>query len=154
MKNVYVQAFGGLTSGRLLCKLRNRVFSVSEYKNIVIHIGTNDIFDISCSQFEYNIKHIIDEIRISNVSACILISAILPRPRDFRDSKPIVFEFNEKLKYFSEVTFNVKYMAILKSFLNRFGFPIKALFQADKLHLNITGLNKFEKFLANTLAHL
>ena len=154
MNNVNVLGFSGLTSGRLLGKLRNRVFSVSQYKNIVIHVGTNDIFDISCTQFESNMMQIIDEIRISNSSACIILSSILPRSKDFKDSKSFVFNFNEKLKHFSEVTSNVKYMSAEKSFLNRFGFPIKVLFQKDKLHLNLTGLNKFEKFLANSLAHL
>ena len=153
IKSTTVQGFGGLTASRLLGKLKNRVFPFSECSNIIIHVGTNDIFAINCSQFQIIMKEIIQEIRKCNPSTLILLSSILPRPVDFKDSKMQVAQFNNSLKELAN-TNNIRFMACEKSFFNRYGYPIKCLFQKDKLHLSFTGLTKLQQFIANTLAHL
>ena len=98
MKNTQKQAFGGLTSGRLVGKLQNRVFTVSEFCNIIVHVGTNDVNSISTNMYESNMKKIIDDIRIMNPSCTILLSSVLPRLIDFKQSRFKVSNFNETHK--------------------------------------------------------
>lgn len=154
MRNTQLQAFSGLRSDLLLNKLRNRVFSWYHYKNIILHIGTNELFSINTRQYERYLRDTIHELRICNPECIIILSSILPRPRDFFNSETHVMNFNNVLKQLASSLNNVKYMACEKSFYNRVRMPINNLFSVDKLHLSTTGLNRIFNFIANTLAHV
>lgn len=153
MRNTQLCAFGGLTADRLLQKLRNRSFSWTGAKNVIIHVGTNDIFNINPSMYKEIISACVDQIRICNHQCIIFLSCILPRPKDFNNSMVLVSNFNEKLREIANSRQNVRIMYSDKSFYCRFGKPIKCLFSVDQLHLSTTGLNRIFHFLANTLAH-
>lgn len=156
LKNTEIQAFGGLTSERLLWKIRHGYFKLNEFCNIIIHVGTNDIFSITSDNYRININAVIQEIRAINSSCRIILSSILPRPVDFKDSDNSVRHFNLKLYEMSVSGLSkVTYMASYKSFYDRFNRPIFPLFhKTDKLHLNHAGIQKFVHFIANTLAHV
>lgn len=154
MKNTQLQAFKGLKSDRLLNKIRNKVVTCYGVKNVIVHVGTNDIYDFTTSQFESNIRNAIFELRKYNPECVIFLSSILPRPVDFKHSKDLVLSFNQALQVISNSVPDVRYMSCDKVFVSsRYGFPIRCLYSADKLHLSTTGLNKFHNFVANTLAH-
>ena len=130
---------------------------MNEFCNIIIHVGTNDIFTITSDNFRVNINEVIREIRTINVSCRIILSAILPRPVYFKESDSLVHDFNLKLQEFSVAGYwnRVSYMASYKSFYDRFNRPIFPLFhKIDRLHLNHAGIQKLVHFVANTLAHL
>ena len=114
MRNTRVQAFGRLSSGRLLGKLKNMAFSYSEYNNIIIFVGTNDISEISCKTFQENMKKVIEEIRKCNPSACIILSSIIPRLVDFKNTKLHVLNFNNSLKELTGPLLNINFMACEK----------------------------------------
>ncbi|CAG2237079.1 unnamed protein product [Mytilus edulis] len=156
LKNTEIQAFGGITSERLLWKIRHGYFNINEFCNVLIHVGTNDIFAITSNQYRFNIDLIIQEIRCVNASCRIILSSILPRPVDFRMSDRLVQDFNSQLFDFSQTgCAKVNYMPVCKSFYDRFHSPIFPLFlKTDLLHLNHAGIQKFVHFIANTLAHL
>ena len=156
MKNTEKHSIGGLTSGRLIGKIVNKLFPLRDPRNILIHVGTNDINSLSVSAFEANMKIIIEKIKIANPSCTLILSSVLPRLVDFRLTNLKVSNFNEKLQELASSTNNnVRYMACEKSFFDRkYGRPISALFSKDKLHLSVAGLNKIYSFIANTLAHL
>lgn len=154
MRNVVSEAYGGLKSATLLEKLRNKFISVGSYANIIIHVGTNDVNNITKGHFERNMKHAVQEIQKYNPSALILLSSVLPRVVDYNSSDSIVNSFNEVLNEIANVHSNVRYIKSRNSFFNRFGFPIRCLYSYDKLHLSVNGLVKLEKFFANTLAHI
>ncbi|CAC5422083.1 unnamed protein product [Mytilus coruscus] len=154
MRNTQLQAFGGLSCELLLRKLKNRVFTWYHFNNIIVHVGTNDLFNINTNVFEKYIRDIIHELRICNPDCVIILSSILPRPCDFNHSELFVINFNNVLKQLSSSLTNVRYMASEKTFYNRVRKPINTLFSIDKLHLSTTGLNKVFSFIANTLEHL
>ena len=153
MRNTQLQAFGGLKSDRLISKIRNRVISCHGVRNVIVHVGTNDIYDFTISQFESNIRNAISEIRKCNTDCLIFLSSILPRPTDFKCSKELVSNFNQVLQNISDSLSYVRYMGIDKVFYSKYKKPIGCLFSADKLHLSTTDLNKILNYIANTLAH-
>jgi len=58
-------------------------FPYSEYNNIIIFVGTNNISEISCKTLQENMKKVIEKIRKCNPIACIILSSIIPRLVDF-----------------------------------------------------------------------
>lgn len=153
MKNTQLYSYGGLTTERLLLKLRNRVFSWRYAKNVIIHVGTNDIGSISSSKYESVMKSVVAEIRKCNEECIIFLSTVLPRRKDFENTSLLVNEFNQMLKNVAEGQQNVRVMYCCKSFYCKYQKPIKCLFTADGLHLSVNGLNRMFHFIANTLAH-
>lgn len=153
MRNTQLQAIAGLKSDRLITKLRNRVVSCYGVKNVIVHVGTNDIYNFSVARFDYNIRAVISEIRKCNTECIIFLSSILPRPVDFMYSKELVSNFNQALQNIADSLSYVRYMACDKLFYNKYRQPIGVLFSADRLHLSTTGLNKIFSHIANTLAH-
>ena len=133
MRNTQLQAFGGLKSDRLINKIRNKVISCNGVKNVIVHVGTNDIFDFSASRFESNIRNVISEIRKCNSECLIFLSSVLPRPTDFKSSKELVSNFNQVLQNISDSLINVRYLACDKVFYSKYKKPIECLFSADKL---------------------
>ena len=155
MRNTEKHSIGGLTSGRLIGKIVNKLFPLGDPSNILIHVGTNDVNSLNISAYEANMRLVIEKIRLVNPSCTVILSSVLPRLVDFRLTNLKVTSFNEKLKDLANSFNNVKYMACEKSFFDRtYGRPISALFSKDKLHLSVAGLNKIYSFIANTLAHL
>ena len=77
-----VQAFPGMTFQTLLNKLLNNVTKVSDIRIIIIHVGTNNIHDVSITaeRFIILIKEIVQIIRLRNPSALIAESGLVPRP--------------------------------------------------------------------------
>lgn len=154
MRNTHLQAFRGLRSPWLINKLRNRVFSWYHYKNIILHVGTNDLFEISAGRYEKCVRDIVRELMICNPECSIILSSVLPRPCEFYSSEQYVMNFNNVLKHLASSLQNVKYMACEKSFYDKVRMPVRTLFSEDGLHLSTTGLNNIFSFVANTLAHL
>lgn len=154
MRNTQLHAFGGLSCEMLLRKLKNRVFTWYHFNNIIVHVGTNDVFNINANLFEKYIRDIIHELRICNPDCVIILSSVLPRPCDFNQSELFVINFNNVLKQLASSLTDVKYMQCEKTFYSRVRKPINTLFTVDKLHLSTTGLNKVFSFIANTLAHV
>ena len=124
-----MQAFGGLTSERLLKKLQNRVFSVVGYSNVVIHVGTNDIWSISDSQFRDNIRNVVAEIRKSNSHCNIFLSSILPRLVDFKDTEIEVYDFNSMLQEIALVNEKLNLWLVINHFIPGKDFPSNVSFR-------------------------
>ena len=61
LKNTDVQAFGGLTTQRLKWKIEQGHFNLDQYCNIIIHVGTNDVFHISSDIFYENMVSVVQE---------------------------------------------------------------------------------------------
>ena len=156
LKNTDVQAFGGLTTQRLKWKIEQGHFNLDQYCNIIIHVGTNDVFHISSDIFYENMVSVVQEILRLNRACKVILSSILPRPVDYKFSDILIREFNLKLAdYAVSHSDRVVYMPVCKSFYCRFGRPVFPLFlKTDRLHLNHADIQKFVHFIANFLAHL
>lgn len=156
LKNTEIQAFGGLTVERLMYKLDNdRISNLSQFCNIIIHVGTNDIFYTTSDRYFETIVSIVNSIKSVNSSCKIILSGVLPRPTDFRFSDILIREFNSKLVQCADNDTRVVFMPVNKSYYDRYGRPIFPLFSDnDLLHLNHAGIQKFVHFIANFLAHL
>ena len=141
-KTIKIFSFSNLGN---LISLGQNVLQLLQFPNI----GTNELFSINTRQYERYLRDTIHELRICNPECIIILSSILPRPRDFLNSETHVVNFNNVLKQLASSLNNVKYMACENFFfIVEWRMPINNLFWVDKLHLSTTWLNRIFNFIA------
>ena len=147
-----VVAFPGITIGRLSAKVQ-KMPNLIEARNTVLHVGTNDINNLSASEMISEYNNLITAVQTLSKTK-ILISSILPRPVDYSLTKEKVKEVNRLLKCLCadrKVSFLHSFRPFFKG-----GQPVRELFATRDggLHLNLEGTRRLKLFFINTVNHL
>ena len=80
----------GATIHTLICRVKRNLLNYSLYNLIIIHVGTNDVDNgRTPDQISEDYSKLIAEIR-ARTDTNIVISAIIPRPKDFDFTNPII----------------------------------------------------------------
>lgn len=145
LRNCTLQAFKGASIRNIIDNITNGVINL-HFNVIIIHVGTNDIYRLHLNEFEFLYHKLITSIRQVNVRAKVILSAILPRPVDFRETKHLIILVNNLLKTICRKRSSV-YVTTYRPFL-KFGKPICELFSPlCWLHVNHQGNVKLTIFL-------
>ncbi len=78
---------------RIITKLKH--LKLAARKMILIHVGTNDIPKMPPWEIVQCYKMLVNQILTINPYVIILLSAILPQPRDIRKTQPLVRATND-----------------------------------------------------------
>ncbi len=121
---------------------------------VIIHVGTNDVDNGKQRDIRPNVQAIVDYLQQVNPHIFIIINAILPRPRDFDWTNPIVQRVNQVMKLFCAQKRRVRFHPCHRSFL-KFGRvrQDQHLYSYDGLHLNDRGGKRMAR-LMNQQIHL
>lgn len=151
LRNCTLQAFKGASIRDIIDNITNGVINL-HFNVIIIHVGTNDIYRLHLNEFEFLYHKLITSIRQVNVRAKVILSAILPRPVDFRETKHLIILVNNLLKTICRKRSSV-YVTTYRPFL-KFGKPICELFSPlCWLHVNHQGNVKLTIFFTQVLSH-
>ena len=148
---VLVQAFPGMTLQTLLNKLLNNVIKVSDFRIIIIHVGTNNIHDVSITaeRFIILIKEIVQIIRLRNPSALIAVSGLVPRPCDRGTNQQLKLLGKQKFCYILYT-----WRAFLKKTEETKQPDLELFSHTDKLHLSRKGTLAIKKYLVGSVNQL
>ena len=130
-------------------KARMKLFS-----HILLHVGTNDIgnglsFHLAVQYYSNLFNLIKDE-----CDCKVIVSAILPRPIDFDNTKNIVIQLNNCLSSLA-VKFGYLFVRSYKPFVQQPGsLPIRKYFARDGLHLSFLGVSILRNFFIGVVNHL
>ena len=123
---------------------------IEGYENIIIHVGTNNL-EQSILKTMSDYMGLIEVVTRRNQSAKIIMSNILPRPRDnVLYGKKIVMINKEMKKYSRER--GIKSTQTDKIFRRAYE-PKRELYAEDGLHLNFEGTRKLENYFKEVLMH-
>lgn len=127
---------------------------INLFTHLILHVGTNDIANGLTNDliYQYYLNLLVLVKSITNCN--IIISAILPRPVDFTETKQRVIEVN---KHLATLAFQKKFLFIrtYKPFVQQPGsIPIRKYFAKDGLHLSFTGVSVLRNFLIGVVNHL
>jgi len=129
-----------------------RRIRVTDYKIILVHIGTNDLANgRTAIEVSLDIKELIDVIRQSNRDAVIVVSAILYRPVDDVSTFRKVNVFNAEIKRVTERFRAVLFIRSHTVFKSGDTLLVQ-LYDTRGLHLNRRGLDRFGAYLRARLA--
>ena len=119
----------------------------------IFHVGTNDIPRLEEKAILSCFNNFITVVK-QNSRTTILMSSILPRPKDYSVSKEKVKNVNKELKKLCRVR-NIRFLHSFKPFL-KYGDPVREFFAVRDggLHLNNEGIRRLRFFFINTVAHL
>ena len=145
-----VKAYPGETLTRLADRIRFNGLDVSRVSRILVHVGTNDIFnlldsgrikDTTPQELLRCFSTLRSVIRRRNSRAVIMFSSVLPRLRKFEVYKPYATGLNFCLeKWCAKSGGACVYIPSYKNFLKG-GRPRCELFARDGLHLNGAGVD-------------
>ena len=128
--------------------------NLGQFDFVILHVGTNDID----RRAPYNniISHFGNLIGIckkQKPSIQIIVSAILPRPKDHSISDPMIRSINKQLNKVMSKSMRFKFVPSYKPFM--YGGSVRRELFAKKdsgLHLNTEGTNALTRFFLRVIA--
>lgn len=138
-----VQPFPGRTIGGLVREVSCNTDlqgKLSKADYVIIHVGTNDIHKLLPEEFSSNLNNLVSALGRVNRLLKPLISAIIPRPLDYKYTRDKVVKANNRIKYFCKLR-KIPFLKTFRPFLGKNGHPLRHLFaiRDGGLHLNSEG---------------
>ena len=152
IRHCEVIAFPNININALTHKIQTRNL-ILDREFTILHVGTNNIETNNAGEILSCYNDLISVIR-QNSHTKIIISAILPRPKDHSSLGDRVKLVNTKLKPLCKER-NVQFLHTFRPFLKN-SQPIRELFAVNDqgLHLNLEGVRRLRQFFINSVAHL
>jgi lysophospholipase L1-like esterase len=123
----------------------------NQYELAIIHCGTNDVEKGNQRHILPLIQFIIREIRQRNGRMKFIVSAILPRPIDFKKTNPIITRVNQVIKVWSENHAVVHFLPSYRTFIRHKQIRSPHMFDDDSLHLSNEGINRMTTIIRNAI---
>ncbi len=164
IQGLNVQCKGGETVDRVIESIKHGVFEIKNCTHLVIHIGTNNIETDAVTEIAFWYNKLLKFIKTVNPSVTVIISAILPRPKDFDIYQEKIGstlgthcqQVNKMLQSLA-MKKSLGYMRSYKGFLY-YGQPITKMFKTtgwDKgLHLSDKGKQALSECMCRYLSAL
>lgn len=171
IEGVVLQSFPGATIAKLANRIDSRQVSLEGFDYVLVHVGTNDIdnyvnreppFRKQVTDVDHAFDNIISDygnligiIRKKKHNISILMSAILPRPKDHMKTDSLIRKVNGYLEKDMSKTSRITFLRSYKPFM--YAGNVKRELFAKKdggLHLNTEGTNKLRYFFLRSLASM
>lgn len=150
LNNTQVLAFKGITIEQLAVRvLQNKIPHLSNKELVLTHVGTNNVEKDSLETMVSKTNFLIDMIRAKLPNVPILVSLIIPRPKDFDKLGNKVKQYNFRM-YELATVLNITCLPTYRSFLFAKS-PKTNLYAVDKLHLNPDGTKTITKYFSSSM---
>ena len=150
--NTVVIPFPGSTIWGLHSEFCSNTRRFSSYQVILLHVGTNDAdhFGSTPALMLRYLKRLVASFLSLPQKPVVVLSAILPRPKDFSKTNSKIEEYNDSVRVWAKTEQKVQYV---KSFLPffRIGVLRTELFEPDGLHLNSKGVLVLRDYFCKVL---
>lgn len=138
-------AFPGANIHRIKKYVEENSDVINSHSFLIIHVGTNNVEYSTTSQILLQYADLISTAIDKLQDVKLILSSIIPRPKDFKLSNPKILKVNIELAKMCQ-TFDIKFVKTYKYFLKR-AKPIDYLYtNRDGLHLNRLGTKMIQKF--------
>ena len=144
-----VQVIGNVTINNVAEAIRMSAITVDRHY-IFLVISHNQLRSVTKSQINLGFRSIVDLIRQKNKHAKIFISALLPRPIDNKEVKPLIIKFNRALAVTVNQVWKQDPRVLLLTVQHDFvkdGQPLEHLYAEDRFMLNEQGVAMLKKRL-------
>ena len=154
LHGVTLQIFSGLTIAQIASKIDNHEANLEPYYYVIIYAGTNDIgYRRSYRDIVSDYGNLVGICRKKKPSVQIVISAILPRPKDHAITDPVIRDVNKNLRLYMSKSMRFKFVCTYKPFTYAGSVNIGLFAKRDKgLHLNTEGTNALKRFLLRVIS--
>lgn len=152
LNNTQVLAFKGITIEQLAVRImQDKIPHLVDKKLVLTHVGTNNVEKDSPETMVAKTTFLIDMIRSKLPEATIMISLIIPRPKDFDVLGNNVRNYNYMMYDLSK-NLNITCLPTYRKFLfdRR---PILKLYAGDKLHLKPDGTKALTSYYSSSLGN-
>ena len=137
LHGVTLQIFSGRTISQISAKIDKNEANLEPYDYVIIHAGTNDIGNRhSFKELISDFGNLVGICRKKKPSIQIIISGILPRPKDHTISDPVIRDVNKHLRVFMSKSMKFKFVCTYKPFMHA-GSVILGLFAKRDLGLHL-----------------
>lgn len=140
-----IQAFPGANVHTILWKVKLKVAQVLGYKIIILHVGTNDLESQAAEIIVQKYTALLKHIRRVNTHAVLLLSTIIPRPKDDKQTEIKRHFINGELRNLSKMYNNVEVLYTWMPFILH-KETNDSLYARDGLHLNFGGTAALKKY--------
>lgn len=154
LQGVTIQSFPGDTIAKIANRLQYREAVLRDFDFVILHVGTNDIdrrasFNDIISDF----GNLIGICKKLKPSIHVIISSILPRPKDHSVSDSMIRAVNKHLNKVMSKSMKFKFVCSYKPFMYA-GSVRRELFAKRDLglHLNSEGTNALTRFFLRVIA--
>ena len=145
-----IVSISGVTTETLIGKIRRNCLDKygttvnwRQYYLCILHVGTNDVGKGKGDYVFPNLREVVREIRNHRPSIDIVISGILPRPKEHKETSDILIQINKDLKAWCDSKDNLHFHPSFNSFLkNKRPIEDQNLFARDRLHLGEFGIRR------------
>lgn len=164
IEGVALQAFPGDTIARMANRIDCDVAKLDGFDYVLIHVGTNDVelnhkrcrseleaYDCILSDF----GNLIGIIRKKKPKIKIIISSILPRPKDYNQTDIFTRKINSYLLNNMSKTYNFRFIKSYRPFVYC-GYVRRELYAKNDggLHLNTLGSERLRYYFLRTIASM
>ena len=152
IRQTEVISFPGININQLAYKI-DKEHLVLDKKVVILHVGTNNIEKMETGAILSAFNNLISSIRRRS-DPMIVISSILPRPKDHSSHGDRVKNVNKGLVQLSKDR-KMRLLHTYRSFL-KYCLPKREMFAINdqSLHLNTEGTRRLRQFFINSVAHL
>ena len=154
LHGVTLQIFRGLTISQIGSKIDNGEADLKPYDYVIILAGTNDIgYRHSFRDIISDYGNLVGICRKKKPSIQIILSAILPRPKEHKITDPVIRDVNKYLKDVMSKSMRFKFVCTYKPFMHAGSVRIGLFAKRDQgLHLNTEGTNTLKRFLLRVIS--
>ena len=153
---VEVKAYKGHTILQIADRLKFSTIMFCEYSTFLLHVGTNDIANLASNTTFFDLmdryKLLVDFIKFKCPRAKVLILGLIPRPKDFGSTQPLLWGVNNALQswccLYQYLIFVPAHKAFLQNSLPRLNF----FSASDLLHLNGLGVYCMERVVRQAVS--
>ena len=156
IEGVLVQSFSGDTIATTAHKVDSGRASLNNFDYVIFHTGTNDIDKkASFHDMTSDYENLVGICRKKKPQINIIISAIIPRPKDHENTDNPIKRINSYLEKVMAKSLNFKFIKTYRPFMYE-GKPKHELFaKRDRgLHLNTEGTSRLRFYFLRTIASM
>lgn len=134
--------------------LQSGIAKLDSFDFVIFHAGTNDIDNRSpYRNIISDFGNLIGVCRRKKPSIQIIVSAVLPRPKDHVITDPVIRQVNAYLQKSMSKSMKFKFVCTYKPFMHAGSVRIELFAKRDKgLHLNTEGTNVLRRFFVRVIS--
>jgi ribA/ribD-fused uncharacterized protein len=130
---------------------RNQALFAS-YKVILLHVGTNDVshkHSTPASMLD-RLKILVKKVRSLPLEPAVIVSSVLPRPKDLVKTKQKIIDYNETIRVWAKSELHVQYVKSYLPFIKD-GVIRDEMFESDGLHPSSIGTELLRDYFCKVL---
>ena len=152
-KHADILSIRGATVDTLITRVKQNIINFSNYQLVIIHVGTNDVDNGNADLILPKLLELCSEIRNRQAFMQFIISAIIPRPKDFDTTDAIIKQVNRSIAGWCSRRMDFTFYPTYNTF-QKFGWPDlrSEYWDTDNLHLADQGVKRLNLLLKSMVS--